>query len=203
MLSRRATPTEPANQATGWDSPTSSLRAQISVRLPDAQAGRYRCQHRYEARRVLDAERRRNVARGHLPQFRLERAGAWSDRRQHQRLRAGFGWQPLGTLTRVHRQCCSVVRLSTGHGIGVWQFELLPHQSHLLRTEQPLLATRHRVAQRSIWISRSGRVACGCVGQNLTNEAYFMSVFPTQFGVIGQYAEPRTYGLNVGYSFGH
>jgi iron complex outermembrane recepter protein len=39
--------------------------------------------------------------------------------------------------------------------------------------------------------------------RNLTNKAYFTSILPTQLAVLGQYGEPRTYGLSVGYSFGN
>jgi iron complex outermembrane receptor protein len=37
--------------------------------------------------------------------------------------------------------------------------------------------------------------------RNLTNERYFNWVKPDNFGTLGQYAEPRTYGLQINYQF--
>lgn len=37
--------------------------------------------------------------------------------------------------------------------------------------------------------------------KNLTDEAHFLTIIPTPVAAFGQYAEPRTYGLSVGYSF--
>lgn len=36
--------------------------------------------------------------------------------------------------------------------------------------------------------------------KNLTNETYLATVVPAQLGAFGQYAEPRTYGVSVGYA---
>lgn len=38
--------------------------------------------------------------------------------------------------------------------------------------------------------------------KNLADATYLSSVFPTPMSTIGRYAEPRTYGVSVGYAFG-
>jgi iron complex outermembrane recepter protein len=58
------------------------------------------------------------------------------------------------------------------------------------------------VLNAQLGLRSQSRWSVSAWAKNLTDQAYLTAVVPNPLGGFGLYAEPRTYGLNVGYSFG-
>ncbi len=54
---------------------------------------------------------------------------------------------------------------------------------------------------RITWLQGSGHWKASIYGNNVTDRVYYSQILVNALGAIAQYALPRTYGVEFGYSF--